>query len=78
MGRPHRHKGVAETALAGALDEIARLGGGEVESYPEDTAGRKVPGSFLHNTTVAMFERHGFERGRRIGKYRWVMRRRID
>jgi GNAT superfamily N-acetyltransferase len=77
VGRTHRHRGVADAALAGALDEIARLGGGLVESYPEDTSGRKVSGSFLHNVTVAMFERHGFERGRQIGKHRWVMGRRV-
>ena len=29
-------------ALDGALDEIARLGGGTVESYPEDAEGRSV------------------------------------
>jgi hypothetical protein len=39
-----------------------------VESYPEDTVGRQVSGSFLHNGTVTMFERHGFERDRQIGK----------
>ena len=44
-----------------------------MESYPEDTAGRKVSGSFLNNGTVAMFERHGFARVRRIGKHRWVV-----
>jgi GNAT superfamily N-acetyltransferase len=77
VSRAHRHAGVAEAALAGALDEIARLGGGLVESYPEDTVGRKVSGSFLNNGTVAMFERHGFERDRRIGKHRWVVTRRV-
>ena len=77
VGRTHRHRGVAEVALAGALDEIQRLGGGTVESYPEDTTGRKVSWSFLHNATVDMFERHGFERGRRIGKNRWVVSRRV-
>jgi ferric-dicitrate binding protein FerR (iron transport regulator) len=51
---------VAGAALAGVLNEIGRLGGGLVTSYPEDTAGRKVSGSFLHNATVEMFERHGF------------------
>ena len=60
----HRHRGVADVALAGALEQIDRLGGGTVESYPEDTAGRKVSGSFLFNGTVAMFERHGFTRER--------------
>jgi ribosomal protein S18 acetylase RimI-like enzyme len=77
VGRTHRHRGVADAALAGALDQIARLGGGVVESYPEDTAGRKVSGSFLNNATVAMFERHGFDRDRKIGMHCWVMRRRI-
>jgi hypothetical protein len=77
--RPHAPSsgGGPEVALAGALDEIARLGGGLVESYPEDTVGRKVSGSFLHNTTVAMFERQGFERDRRIGKHHWVVSRRV-
>jgi hypothetical protein len=75
VGRTHRHRGVAGVALGGALTEIARLGGGVVESYPEDTADRKVSGSFLHNGTVAMFERHGFARGRQIGKHRWVVSR---
>lgn len=73
VGRTHRHQGVADAALAGALTEISQLGGGIVESYPEDTAGRKVSGSFLNNGTLAMFERHGFARIRRIGKHRWVV-----
>jgi GNAT superfamily N-acetyltransferase len=69
----HRHRGVAGVALVGALEEIARLGGGMVESYPEDTTSRKVSSSFLNNGTVAMFERHGFTRSRQIGKHRWVV-----
>jgi hypothetical protein len=77
VGRTRRHRGVADAALAGALNEIARLGGGLVESYPEDTVARKVSGSFLHNATVAMFERHGFERRRQIGKHHWVVSRRV-
>jgi ribosomal protein S18 acetylase RimI-like enzyme len=78
VGRTHRHRGVADAALGGALDEIARLGGGLVESYPEDTVGRKVSGSFLHNATVGMFERYGFKRGRQIGKHHWVVSRRVS
>ena len=66
---------MADAALAGAPEEISRLRGGTVESYPEDTAGRKVPGSFRYNATVALFERHGFERTRQIGKHHWVVRR---
>jgi GNAT superfamily N-acetyltransferase len=73
VGTTHRHRGVADTALAGALTEISRLGGGVVESYPEDITGRKVSGSFLNNGTLEMFERHGFARDRKIGKHRWVV-----
>jgi hypothetical protein len=69
----HRRGGVASTALKGALLEIARLGGGTVESYPEAIDGRSVSASFLHNGTVSMFESHGFERTRRLGKHHWVV-----
>jgi ribosomal protein S18 acetylase RimI-like enzyme len=69
----YRRSGVAAAALEGALDEIARLGAGTVESYPEDTAGRSVSGSFLHNATVSMFESQGFERIRRLGKHHWLV-----
>lgn len=78
VGRSHRHRGVASVALGGALQQIAERGGGTVESYPEDTAGRKVSGSFLHNATVALFEAQGFERSRRIGKHHWVVTRTVD
>jgi hypothetical protein len=39
--------------------------------------GRSVSGSFLPNGTLALFERHGFERTRRIGKTRWVVRKTV-
>jgi GNAT superfamily N-acetyltransferase len=73
VDKTYRGKGVAVVALAGALREIARLGGGKVESYPEEVAGRSVSGSFLHNGTVSMFERLGFERSRPLGKNHWVV-----
>lgn len=69
----YRRKGVSAAALAGALQEIARLGGGTVESYPEDVQDRKVSSSFLHNGTVSLFESHGFDRIRRLGKHHWVV-----
>lgn len=74
-GRGYRGRGVAAVALQGALHEIARLGGGLVEGYPEDTGGRAVSGSFLFNGTLSMFEHEGFERSRRIGKNKWVVSR---
>lgn len=72
--KTHRRSGVATTALRGALKEIGRLGGGTVESYPEDGTGRRVSASFLHNATLAVFEGQGFERVRQLGKHHWVVR----
>jgi len=73
VDKAHRGKGVSSAALAGALEEIARLGGGTVESYPEDVTGRNVSASFLYNSRLSMFERQGFERVRRLGKNHWLM-----
>jgi hypothetical protein len=64
-------------ALDGALAEIGRLGGGLVESYPDDVEDTKLASGFGHNGTVAMFERRGFARQRQIAKHRWVVVRRI-
>ena len=69
----HRRRGVTSAALAGAIEEFARLGGGTVESYPEDVAGRRTSGSFLYNATLSLFERHGFARVRRLGKHHWLV-----
>ncbi len=75
VDREYRGRGVAATALAGALNAIARAGGGTVESYPEDLEDRSVSSSFLHNGTVSMFESQGFQRTRRLGKRHWVVTR---
>jgi GNAT superfamily N-acetyltransferase len=77
-GKGYRKQGVADVALAGALELIADLGGGSVESFPEDTVDRKVSGSFLHNATLATFERHGFRPTRKIAKHRWVVRTQVE
>jgi GNAT superfamily N-acetyltransferase len=73
VDRAYRGTGVAARALEGALREIARLGGGTVESYPELIEDRRVSGSFLHNATVSMFEDQGFARTRQLGKHHWVV-----
>jgi len=77
VDRDHRKRGVADAALKGALAEIGRLGGGVVESYPQDAEGRRISSSFLHNGTLALFERHGFAPTRRLGKNHWVVTRRV-
>ncbi|MCA9853601.1 MAG: GNAT family N-acetyltransferase [Dehalococcoidia bacterium] len=78
VDRQSRKKGVAAAALKGALAEIARLGGGLVESYPEDVADRSTSASFLYNGTVAMFGLEGFQRTRQLGKHHWVVSKRVD
>ena len=75
VDRAYRGQGVASAALEGALQEIARLGGGSVEGYPEAVEGRTVSGAFLYSATASMFERLGFERTRRLGKNHWVVAR---
>lgn len=77
VDRAYRGQGVASLALSGALKIIASLGGGSVESYPEDVEGRQVSASFLHNSRLAMFEHQGFERRRPIGKNHWVVARQV-
>lgn len=75
VDKAYRGQGVAAKALAAAISQIAALGGGLVESYPEDVEGRKVSESFLHNSRLGMFEHQGFKRQRRIGKNHWVVSR---
>ena len=77
VDKAYRGKGVASAALTGALKEIARLGGGLVESFPEDVEGRTVSGSFLHNSRLAMFEGQGFRRVRQLGKHNWLVVKRV-
>ena len=76
VGKGHRRKGVATAALAGALELIARLGGGTVEGYPE--AAEAVPAGFLFNGALSTYEQLGFERDRRIGKHRWVVTKQVS
>lgn len=76
-GKGNRKRGVANAALGGALTEIARLGGGTVEGYPEETDDRTVSGSFLHTGPMAAFDDHGFTRTRQISPHRWVVTRTV-
>ena len=75
--RNHRRDGVATAALGGALDLIAGAGGGVVEAYPQDTAGKKVPATFLYSGTRSMFENAGFGYERPKGKNHCVMRKTV-
>jgi GNAT superfamily N-acetyltransferase len=74
----HRGEGVARAAVAGALAAITEEGGGLVEAYPEQVEGRPPQrGAYFHTGPEDLFAEFGFERDRRIAKWRWVMRKRI-
>lgn len=77
IDRDYRRQGVAERALQGALELIAAAGGGRVESYPQDTGGKKTSASYLYNATASLFERNGFELERTKGKNHTVMSRTV-
>ncbi len=68
---------MASAALKGAVEQIRKLGGGRIEGYPEDIAGRKASPAFLFNGALSTFERLGFKRSRLIGKHKWVVTRTV-
>jgi len=74
VDRDYRRKGVAGVALRGALDLIAKAGGGVVEGYPQDTQGKKISSKFLYNVTRSLYEQTGFSYDRPKGKNHCVMR----
>src|SRR4051795_5992476 len=77
-GKDHRREGVARAAVAGALDAIEKAGGGLVEAYPEQVEGRPPQrGAYLHTGPEDLFEEFGFERDRKVAKWRWVLRLRV-
>lgn len=77
VDKAYRHRGVADAALGGALRQIAELGGGVVESSPEDVTDRKVANAFLYNATTSIFERQGFTRVRPLGKNNWLVTKKV-
>ena len=77
VDKKHRGQGIARAGLEGALDQIARLGGGLVEAIPEVTTGREAHGRFLFSATVELFEQYGFTRGRRVGKHACIVSKRV-
>ncbi|GAA3250600.1 GNAT family N-acetyltransferase [Pseudonocardia petroleophila] len=77
VDRRHRGQGVARAALHGALDLIARSGGGLVEAISEVTEGRAAAGRFLFSGTVELFEECGFVRGPQVGKHARIVSREV-
>jgi hypothetical protein len=77
VDRDHRKRGLSFIALNGALELIKNSGGGVVESYPQDTQGRKISNSFLYNGTRDIFEKAGFTYEGKKGKNHCIMRKTI-
>ncbi len=77
VDRDYRKKGLSFFALNGALELIRNLGGGVVESYPQDTQGSKVSNSFLYNGTKEIFEKAGFTYEDQKGKNHCIVRKTI-
>lgn len=75
VDRNHRREGLARAAVDGALELIAKAGGGVVEAYPHDIAGKKMSATFIYNGTRTMYEKAGFEYERPKGKNNCVMRK---
>lgn len=78
VDRNRRNMGVARIALGGALEEIARLGGGVVEACPFDTAKRPQSWSFNWGGTISMFEREGFTKAWQLAPSQWVMTKFVE
>jgi GNAT superfamily N-acetyltransferase len=74
VDKDHRKKGLSAVALRGALELIKQLGGGVVESYPQDTQGENLSSSFLYNGTRQLFEKNGFKYAGSKGKNHCIMR----
>lgn len=77
VDRDRRKQGLSYVALLGALELIAGLGGGIVESYPQDTQGKKTSNSFLYNGSREIFDRAGFTYEGTKGKNHCIMRKTI-
>ena len=74
VDKNYRRKGVASVAVSGALELIAKAGGGVVEGYPHDLQGEKIRSQFLYSATRSLFEEAGFSYERPKGKKNCVMR----
>lgn len=77
VDKRHRRRGVARTALEGALAQIAAAGGGLVEAVSETTAGRQAQDRFLFTASAELLEDLGFTRIRPVGKHAWILSRSV-
>ena len=75
VDKRYRRNSLTEAAINGALELIAKDGGGVVEAYPHDLTDqtKKMSSSFLYNGTRRLYERLGFRYVRPKGLKNCVM-----
>ena len=78
VDKHHRGQGILRLAVGGALRQIAEEGGGLVEAIAETVTGRVAHGRFLFTGTAELFEDHGFERVRQVGKHAWILNKVVE
>ena len=78
VDKRHRGLGITRAGLEGALDQIARLGGGLVEAIPEVTAGARRTAASSSARRSSSSSSTASPRGRRVGKHAWIVSRDID
>jgi GNAT superfamily N-acetyltransferase len=76
----YRKRGLMHDLLDGAVSHARSHGSELVEGYPADAAGGRIDAISGYVGTVALFERHGFERILQTESHsghrpRWLMRR---
>jgi hypothetical protein len=75
VDKRYRRRHVSAVALHGAVDLIARSGGGVLEGYPHDPEGKRA--AVLYNGTRGLFEQVGFTLVRHKGQRNTVMRKTV-
>ena len=76
VDKDHRRQGVVVRRARRRAGADRRARRRRSRATPEEIGERgKVSAGFLHNGALAMFERHGFERVRQLGKHHWLVTR---
>ena len=77
VAKRFRHKGITLKLLQSAIRYVEEKGGGIVEGYPKDTAGKPAPDPFVFTGVVSSFQQAGFLEISRRSETRPIMRYQI-
>jgi hypothetical protein len=78
VDKKHRRRGVAGVALSGALEAIARHGGGMVEAYPIVVWRRGTMADMATHGPAEIFRAAGFAAVAPYGDFNVLMRLRVE